>query len=101
MKAHRMAAVLAVSFLLAPAARAQSPGDMVQCKFYTKTIPLEHEACVGMTGLSFAMHDGGVRAHLDHDTLVNMCANALAKKLPGHTLADYLFTCEDVFNLTF
>ncbi|WFT91273.1 hypothetical protein QA633_23155 [Bradyrhizobium barranii] len=94
-------AVLATSILFVPGARAQFPGDMVQCKFYTRTIPLEHETCVKLIGTSYDMHDYGVRVHLSHETLVNMCANDVAKKFPGKSLAEYLATCEDIFNLTF
>lgn len=32
------------------------------------------------------MHDQGVRLHLSHETLVNMCVSDLAKKFPGKSL---------------
>ncbi|MCK1402341.1 hypothetical protein IVB45_20800 [Bradyrhizobium sp. 4] len=89
--------ILAIALACPPALA----DDIVQCKFFTKTIPLPHEVCVALVGTSFNMRDQADRVHLDHEKLQNLCIADVGRKLPGKSLAEYRATCEDIYKLTF
>lgn len=87
--------IIASGLLLARTPAHAAEPDIVECKFYTRTVTMEREVCHKLVGTSYKMHE-----LIGHgDAIAKVCVADLKEKFPNKTENDYLYTCNDLLTL--